>query len=126
MPIQWLAHYADGSTLPQYDADGCENQYASIDRSRLEGFSLWDDGKCLVHLALEPGQRLVYRRRVETSPTAEPIVIYLAGWQQTVQGTNVQSIFYVLPNGTIVSAGRFTENHRFFYPIVPVPCEVGS
>src|SRR5574342_774232 len=121
--MQWVAHYSDETELPQYNADGTENKYADIDRARLQYFEFRDTGRIVLRTYLEPGQRLIYRRRVEKRPGEPDIVVYMAGWQQTIAGQNIQSISYIFPDGAVIQAGRFDEASRWFYSIVPVPCE---
>jgi hypothetical protein len=123
--MQWVAFYSDQTSLRQYNADGGENRYADIDRARLEAFALFqDDGETLVFaLYLEPGQRLIFRRRVEQSPGGEQTVVYLVGWQQTIEGRNVQSIAYIFPNGVVHLAGPWRDDHPWFYAIQPFPQE---
>lgn len=118
--MQWVAYYSDGSSLPQYNADGSENKYQDIDRSRLESFALWQDSTKVFHLHIEPGQRLIYRRRVEMPQGTS---VYLVGWQQTVGTENIQSIAYVFPNGSVELAGRWREGHPWFYSIKAVAGE---
>ena len=121
---RWEARYNDGSTLPQYHADGSENRYADIERERLESFALLrEDGTVLFRLHLDPGQRLIFRRRVERQVGGTDRVVYLVGWQQTVNGSNVQSMGYVTGDGEIHLAGRWRDDHPWFYSVQPVPCE---
>jgi len=123
--MQWVAQYNDGSELSQYNADGSENKYANIDRERLLTFGLFDNsGDLKLAIHLDPGQRLIYRRRVEHRTGHQPITVYMAGWQQTIAGQNVQSIQYLFPDGSIHSAGAWREDHAWFYSIVPVPGEM--
>ena len=90
-PIQWVAHYGN-ELFPQYNEDGTENAYKDIDRKRLTAFSLVRDGGILVRIHLDSDKRLIYRKRTEMRSDQEPIVCYLAGWQQTVDSKNIQSI----------------------------------
>ena len=124
MSLQWKAFYNDQSSLPQFNADGSENKYADIDRSKLEAFAFFKDDALVFALYLEPGQRLIFRRRVEQPAGGESTVVYMAGWQQTIEGRNVQSIAYIFPSGAVHMAGPWRENHPWFYSIQPVPCEV--
>lgn len=138
--MQWVAYYADNTHLRQYDDDGHENKYADIDRARLASFALYDGGvphseapfhyepatHKLFHLHLEPGQRLIYRRRVEQTVGAAPIVCCMIGWQQLIGDQNTQSIAYIFENGTIELAGRWREDHPWFYSVQPVPSEDNS
>lgn len=124
--MQWLATYTDGTTLGQYNGTGAEYSSERIDRSKLASFALIaEDGSKLLHIHFEPGQRLIFRRRVEQSVGGSPLVCHLVGWQQTIHGQNVQSIAYVFEEGARIEiAGRFQEGHRWFYPVEPVPCEL--
>ena len=123
--MQWLATYQDGTTLGQYNGSG-EISSERIDRSKLTAFALVnEEGSRVLELHLEPGQRLIFRRRIEQPVGGLQIVCYLVGWQQTIHGQNVQSIAYVFDEGaTIVWAGKFQQDHPWFYPIEPVPCEL--
>jgi hypothetical protein len=122
--MQWEAFYNDQSSLKQYNADGSENKYADIDRSKLEAFAFFKDGALVFALYLEPEQRLIFRRRVEQKTGGEQTIVYMAGWQQTIEGRNVQSIAYIFPSGVVHVAGPWRDNHPWFYSIQPVPSEV--
>jgi hypothetical protein len=123
--MQWHATYTDGTTLGQYNGDGVEHSSEQIDRSRLASFALISEaGDKLLQFHLEPGQRLIFRRRIEQSVGGSPQVCYLAGWQQTIHGQNVQSIWYVFEEGArMESAGRFDDKHPWFYPVDMVRSE---
>lgn len=123
--MQWLATYHDGETLGQYNGHG-ESSSEQIDRSKLASFTLIaEDGSKLLTLHLETEQRLIFRRRVEQSVGGSPIVVYLVGWQQTIHGQNVQSIAYVFAEGAQIElAGKFREDHRWFYGPQLVSCEI--
>lgn len=122
--MQWLATYDDGSTLSQFAPDGSERRYTDIDRARLRSFGLWDGDRKLIEFHFEPGQRLIYRHRVEQRQGGQPVVVYLVGWQQTVNGANVQSIAWVFPDGHIEMTGRWREDHPWFYSPKMQPQEV--
>ncbi len=122
--MKWIARYNDGETLSQYKEDGSENRYADIDRNRLVEFTVVSDlNESMFTLHLDPGQRLIYRRRVKQSPGLSPIVVYIVGWQMTVAGNNVQSIAYISEDKDIHMAGAWKEDHPWFYSVQPVPCE---
>tara|TARA_R110002167_G_scaffold64455_2_gene182249 strand:- start:2660 stop:3031 length:372 start_codon:yes stop_codon:yes gene_type:complete len=108
MNFAWKAIYSDGTILPQYNEDGSKNGYENIDRTRLKSFCIYGDDVLVFKLHLEPGQRLIYRRRNfinPNDPTAEAIFFYMIGWQQKTGGINTQSINYVYPDGHIEQAG---------------------
>lgn len=122
--MKWIARYNDGDILPQYNEDGSENKYADIDRGRLTEFALFDDlDQPVFALHLDPGQRLIYRRRVWQPAGGDNFVVYMVGWQMTVGGQNVQSIAYISEDKQIHMAGAWRDNHPWFYSIEAVPCE---
>jgi len=132
--MYWVATYKDGSTLNSQK--GCK--YQDIDRSLLSHFSLVGDRNTIYTLWLDPGQRLIYRRRVFTTGDTEQ-VWHLMGWQQTITVAargpsggpvilaqeNVQSIAYISDDGLRVNlAGKFREDHPLFYGVVIHPEEL--
>ncbi len=119
--LEWVAVYNDGSILRQFNDDGTENRYGDIDRKRLSEFHLVarDEDRIVLAYALEPGQRLIYRKRYSMSGiTGEKNwVIYIVGWQQTINGKNIQNVSFIFPDGSIINLPRFRENHPLFYSI---------
>ena len=120
--VRWLAIYNDGSSLPQF-ADGTENKYTDIDRSRLVKFILFvgDTPKLVIHL--DKNKRLIYRRRVALSFSGHQEIVYLAGWQELKHGINTQMICFLFEDGHIETVDRFYENHPWFYPVKFLPGE---
>jgi hypothetical protein len=115
-PIQWLAHYSDGTNLQQFERER-ENKYTDIDRAKLTAFALTHYGVPILMIHFDrPGQRLIYRRRVFVRPGEEPEVYVLAGWQMTIGGENVQSICVVNEAGVggIDVISRWNDNHPLF------------
>lgn len=120
LDIRWVAKYADGTTVNQVTPEGTELSYEALDRDRVVAFALWNHAarKPVLTLHLEPGQKLIYRRRVEMrSDQKEPVqVCYLVGWRRTINGECIQSIAYVFGDtGRIELAGKFDEKHPWFY-----------
>lgn len=120
--IRWAAKYRDGSVVNQFDPDGKEVSTDNlVKREDIESFALWDyeTRKPILTLHLDPGQKLIYRRRCWQHPGDEkPFqVVYLVGWRRTIAGECVQSIAYVFEDtGRVELAGRFRENHPLFDP----------
>jgi hypothetical protein len=120
MNIRWAAKYRDGSIVNQFDADGKEASTDNLKfRDEIESFALWDfdTRKPILTLHLDPGQKLIYRRRCWQRPGEEKPhqVVYLVGWRRTVAGECIQSIAYVFEDtGRVELAGRFRENHPIF------------
>lgn len=120
MDLMWIAVYEDESNLQQWKPDGTENKYSDIERDRLTEFHLIDreTQKTVYAMAIDSGQRLIYRKRVATSGLNEALwTIFMVGWQQTVAGQNVQSIAWIFPDGSVISTGKFRPDHRLFYGI---------
>jgi len=109
--VYWKAVYKDGSILPQLNEDGKENKYTDINRDNLEFFELHKEGKLIFRLHLEPGRRLIVRKRVIGNffvPDDRKIV-WLVGWQWNANGRNVQDIAWVFEDGHVELTGRFKE-----------------
>ena len=124
--ISWEAIYegADGNqeSLWKYDLDNEGNvtdcPYTNIDRDRLTHFRLWRNGEAVLTLFLDPGQRLIWRRRTEMPSGGGKTVIHICGWQMTVKGVNVQSICYINEaDGQVVWAGKWRTNNGLMYEV---------
>jgi len=124
--ITWEAIYEDRDrdleSLFQYSVDddgkvvGCP--YTDIDRDRLAYFRLWRKGKAVFTLYLDPGQRLIWRRRTELPFGGERTVTHICGWQMTVKGVNVQSIAYISEaNGQVILAGKWRPENGLMYAV---------
>jgi hypothetical protein len=128
--MNWEARYNDGTVLPKFNDDGSENRYEDIDRGKLESFALFMEIDGVNHPAIElhldPGQNLIYRRRVEKRSDGVEFVVYLVGWKMQVGGETVQSIAYISEAGEVHLAGKWRDNHPWFYAIQPVVAEEES
>lgn len=79
---------------------------------------MWENGRRLVYIRFKRGQQLIWRRRVETSPTGITEVCHIIGKQETVNGENIQGIIGLFEtDGRIEITGRFYERHPWFFPI---------
>lgn len=112
----WRAVYSDGTVLDQYNGEGEPNGYKNIDREKLSQFQLLKDGKVSFSLILEPGQRLIFRRRV-FKKLKEEKHLFLVGWQKD----GVQAICYLFENGSVIMAGKWKD--RMFKAPVLLECE---
>jgi len=117
----WKAVYSDGTCLSQF-ADGKKHIYPDIDRSKLVKFVLIDpaNDKPVLVLNLHRGQKLIYRMRVALHYAFGPRGgigaerVYLVGWQENRNGTNVQCIFFVFEDGHVEVRDRFNEHEPMF------------
>ena len=122
--LTWIAIYNDGTTLPQYNADGTENKYTDIDRGRLSKFCLVDPttGNPRVILNIDParGQKLVYRLRTAINLAGERKRMHIIGWQMP----GIQNISFLSEEGDVIEiTNGFREDHRFYYPVIFLPEE---
>lgn len=120
----WIARYADGTSLCQIEPSGKTNAYADIDRHHLTAFEMWENKTRLFFLIFKPGQRLIWRRRVEMSPSGLGEVCHIIGKQETINGKNFQGIIGLFESdGHIEVTGKLEEGHPWFFPISVHPNE---
>lgn len=106
----WLARYTDGGQLPQFEGDQ-EHLFSEVDQRRLASMTLvpCKEGLHPHTVALGDGRRLILVRRnlihVTGGVESGRETIYLLGWQQTVNGSNIKSILYVYEDGRTVLDG---------------------
>lgn len=114
----WIARYNDGASLSQIDPSGTTHAYKEIDRERLSAFEMWEGTRRIFFLRFRPGQRLIWRRRVEMSADGVLEVCHLIGKQETIKGKNYQGIVGLFESdGRIEVTDRFEEGHPWFFPI---------
>ncbi|KKL95154.1 hypothetical protein LCGC14_1857460 [marine sediment metagenome] len=116
MELKWKAIYLDGKSLNQYNEDKSVNKYTDIDRTILKFFELYKENKLILRVHLDDNKRLIFRRRVSLKMgVGITEVVYLVGWQKTVERKNVQSICYIFEDGHIEMAGAWNEKSDFAY-----------
>jgi len=59
----WTAYYSDFTELDQICKCGFHHVYHDIDRTKLAAFGIKKDNVLIYRVFLEPGQKLIYRRR---------------------------------------------------------------
>jgi len=116
----FTVNYKNGDTILLSDHMSWDN----VNHEDIAGMTVRISKSELFTLHLEPGQRLIYRKRnvdtigVEAEKCVYP-VIYLVGWRQKVNGVDIQSITYIcdwIGKGfQIHQAGKFKEDHPWFY-----------
>lgn len=114
-PFTWIAKYQNGLAVAQYNEDGTEISTERLPaKQTLYTFSIINrlTNTIIFMLHFDPGQRLIYRRRVRIVQGGESHAVYLVGWQQLICGRNVQSIAYIFePSGYVLMAGKFREDN---------------
>jgi hypothetical protein len=111
--LRWRAQYKDGSELNQAP----DVAYGDIDQSRLAAFLLLDVGETRLRIEFAPGERLVWRRRVEQSPGGIVRVCHIVGKRVPVtDGLEVSSVACIFEDtGELITADGFDENHPWLY-----------
>jgi len=129
MTIFYKSIYNDGTSFTYSEDDKGTNDYKKIDRSKLIAFELYNDTKLLHVLHLDPGQRLICRRRVlkkwgrkhnpnwkEGDPENERmegfqyvIILYLVGYQEKIKGENRQAITIIHQDGHTELMGKWKD-----------------
>lgn len=111
--LNWKAEYADGSVLTQYNADGTENKYSEISKSNLSKFIIMEgeQPKLVVHVE---GKKLIYKQRAIISNTGRRERIWIAGWQENKDGSNVQCVSFLFPDGHVEVMPKFKEKAPFY------------
>ncbi len=113
--IRPVVYYNDGTKIELgKQADGSLFGYNNIDREKLSAFALVQDGKELLKLHIEEGQRLIWRKREYIAIGKDKKVIHLLGWRKSVGYKDVQAIAYVFDDGHIELAGAFRKDHPIF------------
>lgn len=109
----WKAEYTDGSSLEQSG-----NAYQDIDQSRLRVFLLMEGETPKLRIEFEPGERLVWRRRVEHAPGVGPVrTCHILGKRVPVaDGLEVSSVACIFEDtGELLTADGFDDNHPWLY-----------
>ena len=114
----WIARYNDGTFLRQIESSVAKNSYVDINRNKLSAFEMWEGSNRLLIIHFSPGQRLIWRRRVEMSAAGIVEVCHLIGKQETIGGKNYQGIVGLFESdGRIEVTGKFEEGHPWFFPV---------
>jgi hypothetical protein len=93
----WEAHYADGSSLKQFDDDGYFHQFGEIDQSRLAVFKMV--GTTTYSLPFKEGMKLIhYYDNYILNDGEARVRVYCFGYEK--DGSKV--ICSILPNGEMV------------------------
>ena len=116
MTMFYRANYSDGTHFTFSEDSEGKDDYKKIDRSKLVSFELYNDTKPMHTLHLEPGQRLIVRRRVLKQFGTKGgvafenlIILYLVGYQETIRGENRQNILVFYPDGHTESISQWKE-----------------
>lgn len=102
-PWYWQAIYNDGSVVSINDT-----MPLNVDREKLSEFQICLNGHIHSAFDFQKDMRLIllYRTQQEMTESGEmvgePYKIIIVGWQSTVNGKNVKSIFELHPSGLMI------------------------
>jgi predicted proteasome-type protease len=120
MEYYWKCQYNDGSVVSRKKG----LKYKDIDRDRLSKFILCSsDNKEVLVFEVGGNRRLILRTRTAIEMNQVTQTIWICGYQETINGENRQTLFFVYPNGTIEATNGFDENHKWHYPVNLLPEE---
>jgi hypothetical protein len=111
--ITWKAKYKNNINSHS-NKNG--DKYTDIDRKNLESIEVYLNSKIIHTLLIEKDKRLIMRYRVQqdiNNPN-KSTYIFLIGWQQTINGKNIQEITYIFPDGKKEVSGKW-DNTKALY-----------
>jgi hypothetical protein len=118
----WFALLRDGQTVQQFE-NGKEQSSEVLYGKDLSYFALLSNGQPVHIQYIDPGYRLIYRRRVQKKPECPDLVCHLVGLTKQIGEETVQHVSFVFENGPTHCIGQYQSNHPWFYPVIPVPRE---
>jgi hypothetical protein len=107
-PWFWVARYADGTSLAQFEAtDKTFHQFSEIDLGRLSALEVRRAvaGGQIFSVQIAPGMRPVFFMRHQRlhvgTPDEARVKLFCFGYQETVGGRNVKAILTAYPDGSV-------------------------
>lgn len=107
-PWFWVARYADGTSLAQFDADDhAFHQFSEIDLARLAAFEVRRAvaGGQVFSIPIRPGMRPIYFMRHQRlhvgTPAEVRVKLFCFGFQETVGGRNVKAVLTAYRDGSV-------------------------
>lgn len=113
----WRANYNDSTSLRQIDPDGTKHAYADIDRTKLVSFELLEGENVVLSVPFDPGEKLIWRRRVEMNSAGVVATVHIIGKQATVDGQNRQVVFGLHPDGHVDVSDKWDDAHPWYFPV---------
>lgn len=115
--VTWKAMYEDGTEVNQFQSDGVELSSDSISRDHVKSMTLFKGGVPVATLDIEPGQKLVYRRRTTMTVGGPRDVCHILGWRQR-QGDDIKSrvLFYFENKDKVEEIDGFRDYHPYDPP----------
>jgi len=116
---KWIAIYDGSEQYPQYNEDGSENLYSSIDRKRLTSFAVLHEDKIVIHVHMEGKRKLIARRipLMQGLFNAKKVdELFIVGWQELIEEINVQTIAVCFRDGHVELLPRFKKELPWAQP----------
>lgn len=115
--FRWVAYDNEGASVSQVAASGQKNAYESLPLDNLKSFELWDwaRNERVLLVTFRPGERLVWRRRMEMTPGGSvQEACHIVGKIAKDGHKGIVGIFE--SDGRIEAVGEFLPNSNWFYP----------
>lgn len=115
--FRWVAYTQDGGSVSQVAASGQKNSYEDLPLDNIKSFELWDwrmNNRVLL-VNFKKGDRLVWRRRNESTPGAGIIeTCHIVGKISKNGKKGIVGVFE--SDGHIEAVADFLPNSEWFYP----------
>lgn len=114
--FRWVTYNYDGGSVSQVTPNGEKNSYEDLDLSNIKSFELWDwrANQRVLLVNFNPGDRLVWRRRIQNSGYGPEEVCHIVGKVTRAGEKGILGIFE--SDGHIEAIGDFLPTSNWFYP----------
>lgn len=114
--FRWVVYTNDGGSVSQVAASGQKNSYEDLDHSNIKSFELWDwsRNERVLLVTFDQGDRLVWRRRIQTTGYGPEEVCHVVGKITRNGEKGILGIFE--SDGHIEAIGEFLPTSNWFYP----------
>lgn len=114
--FRWVAYDNDGGSVSQVAASGQKNSYEDLPLDNLKSFELWDwrRNERVLLVTFNRGERLVWRRRIQTTGYGPEEVCHVVGKIGKNGQKGILGIFE--SDGRIEAVGDFLPTSNWFYP----------
>lgn len=114
--FRWVAYNYDGGATSQVATSGQKNSYEDLPHDNIKSFELWDwrRNERVLLVNFRKGERLVWRRRIETTGHGPQEVCHIVGKIGKDGQKGIVGIFE--SDGHIEAVAEFLPTSKWFYP----------
>lgn len=110
----WKVTLDDGLVINQVDEEGRKYAYEDLPHARIRLFELHDQGVVGLRMTFQPGEQLIWRRRVQMQPGNQVTEVCHIVGKKVGSLTGVVGFFE--SDGRVEAVQEFLPNSRWFYP----------